>query len=310
MIELLKGLTDTHKYEIDTEKLKKVYSEKKKLDSDYEIYQSKIIFSREKQNKNDLSKSEIEKQYYSNYKFFREYLSNGFEGEEIKEEIVEIKKLLDYSKKIKESSEKYLNKDKSAALKSSTGKKNYFHNFIDMCKLFAVKKEKEKVKNYPEFTLYSELKIPSDVFSMSLNENFLNNKLLHYKKKLYKSHYKEEFLSNYTNQHVKGKSNNNSVNESFKLSPEIKEKFPVEYLDMTFRSRDSDIFCGLTTFMSMYNTKKLSNNERDLYENIYGILSKSNYVNFMSFLYSKNELFKYIFDEFTTKKHSFDVSIN
>jgi len=133
---------------------------------------------------------------------------------------------------------------------------------------------------------------------------------LHYKKKLYKSHYKEEFLSNYTNQHVKGKSNNNSVNESFKLSPEIKEKFPVEYLDMTFRSRDSDIFCGLTTFMSMYNTKKLSNNERDLYENIYGILSKSNYVNFMSFLYSKNELFKYIFDEFTTKKHSFDVSIN
>ena len=59
--------------------------------------------------------------------------------------------------------------------------------------------------------------------------------------------------------------------------------------------------------MSLYKTQKITNKDRDLYENIYGILSKSNYINFMSFLYSKNELFKYIFDEFTSKRQSFDV---
>ena len=170
---------------------------------------------------------------------------------------------------------------------------------------------KEKVKNYQEFTLLSEIKTPSDVFSLSINENFLNSKLINFKKKLYKSHYKEEFLSNYCNQHVKVKNSNNIINnsmtENFKLSPEIREKFPVEYIDFLFKNRESELFGNLDSFMSIYRTKKLTNNEKDLYENIYGILSKSNYINFMSFLYSKNEVFKFIYDEFTTKKLSFDV---
>ena len=314
MQALLKGLTDTHKYEIDSEKLKKVYNFNSKLDLQYEIINQKLIFSKEKQNLGALNKSEIENHYYSNYKFFREYLSTGFQGEEIKEEIHEIKKLIEYSKKLKESSEKYLNKDKesNSPSRASTGKQSYFKNFIDICKLFAVKKEKENtIKKSQEFTLFTELKIPSDVFSLSTNENFLNHKLLNYKKKIHKSYYKEEFLSNYSNQHKVNKNNtlisNSGLAESFKLSPEIKEKFPIEYIDSMFKNRESELFCNLDSFMSLYKTQKITNKDRDLYENIYGILSKSNYINFMSFLYSKNELFKYIFDEFTSKRQSFDV---
>ena len=134
MQALLKGLTDTHKYEIDSEKLKKVYNFNSKLDLQYEIINQKLIFSKEKQNLGALNKSEIENHYYSNYKFFREYLSTGFQGEEIKEEIHEIKKLIEYSKKLKESSEKYLNKDKesNSPSRASTGKQSYFKNFIDI----------------------------------------------------------------------------------------------------------------------------------------------------------------------------------
>ena len=77
---------------------------------------------------------------------------------------------------------------------------------------------------------------------------------------------------------------------------------------ISFRRKKSNVL-QLDSFMSIYRTKKLTNNEKDLYENIYGILSKSNYINFMSFLYSKNEVFKFIYDEFTTKNLSFDVKV-
>ena len=66
-----------------------------------------------------------------------------------------------------------------------------------MCKLLQLKSDDNKAESTSVFKLYSELNNPSDIYSFSINENFLNNKLLNFKKNMTKSYYQEEFFCNF-----------------------------------------------------------------------------------------------------------------
>jgi hypothetical protein len=321
---------DAHLYEIDKEKLKTIYDVPKKRKFQYEIVERKIIFANDNKGLQSSihSKEEIEKNYFSNYKFFREYLTTGFESEETKTEISEIKNLIENSKTIRENLMKHLNLGKettdvssnnyeSRGSRKSSGilqKSKFLNNFAKMCKLLTIKNKETQPENSSVFKLYSELDNPSDIYSFSVNENFLSNKFLNFKKKLTQSYYKEEFFTNFAkNYHpsssgdINLKSSISSKNLTENLSPEIRVKIPVDYIDSIFRPRESEAFFNIDSFMSNYGTShKAHLNEKDLYENVYGILSKCNHANFLSFLYSKNDLFKFIYDEFAKRKGNFD----
>ena len=82
-------------------------------------------------------------------------------------------------------------------------------------------------------------------------------------------------------------------------------KLPVEYVDSIFRSRDNESFLQIDTFMSKYGKKPQITNfkEKNLYENIYSLFSDQTSTYFLSYLYSKNHLFKYIYDEFSVEEN-------
>jgi hypothetical protein len=293
---------DAHMYEIDKTKLKNVYNFDKKIKKEYKIVEKKLIFSAD----NNANK---ENKYYSNYKYFREYLRNGFESDDLGDEISEISELLKYSKNLREELEKIyeINIDKnyeSNNVNYNSNNKTSFNKFIKMCKLLTPKdKNSEDDDNNRNFKFYSELNKPSDIFSFTVNENGLNNNLLNSKKLLTEGFNQEEFLHNFAK-------NYNKKNSDI-LKPEIKRKLPNEYINSIFRSRDNEAFINIDAFMSTYGpTQKANLSEKDLFENIYSMLSKSKHINFLSFLYSKNDLFKFIYDDFVIRKASIATTLD
>ncbi len=158
------------------------------------------------------------------------------------------------------------------------------------------KKEIEENKKEETFRFYSELDNPSDVYNILISDNNLQNKFTNFKKKLENAYHTEEFFSEYALEYNKPKKSNTSIPK------DIRVKMPIEYVDSFFKSRGKDTFTNLDSFMVKYDREhKASIREKDLFENIYGILSKCDNSNFLSFLYSKNEDFKYIYDSFAKK---------
>ena len=98
---------DAHKYELDRSKLKSVYNFPEKIKRDYKVIEKKIIYATEN-NKLEVNKQDIEKSYYSSYKYFRNYLSTGFQYEDIVSEIKEMKSILKDSKSLRDNIQKYL----------------------------------------------------------------------------------------------------------------------------------------------------------------------------------------------------------
>ena len=326
---------DAHLYEIDKEKLRKIYNITEKKKKEYKVYERKIIYANTERSM-IINKNEMERSYFSNYKFFRDYLLSGYESDDIKIELSEIRNIIKASKNLRENIQSQYklgiidetnleNEDKSADDKKSgnksdvekrkatqakikfcAGKKQQkagvIENFAKMCRLFTIKPAEEKRDMKPVFKLFSELNTPTDAFSQTMNENHLNNKFHYYKKKLTKSYYLEEFMFEFAkNYYPSTKENQGTIIEP--IHKEIRQKFPIESLESTFRQRGNDAFHPIETFMTKYGISQKSHlYERDLYENIYDILSKCNYANFLSFLYSKNDLFKYLYNEFTIKK--------
>ena len=88
-------------------------------------------------------------------------------------------------------------------------------------------------------------------------------------------------------------------------------KLPVDYIDSIFRSRDTESFMKIDTFMSKFSKKPQITNfkEKNLHESIYSLFSDQSSTYFLSYLYSKNVLFKYIYDEFTVEENIKQVSI-
>ena len=97
----------------------------------------------------------------------------------------------------------------------------------------------------------------------------------------------------------------NKIKDSLiKITPDnlklnIKDKFFSEFIDGLYDNRDNAYYFYIDSFFSKYNITpyKVKNEEKDLYKQIYSILSKNNYLNFLSFLYTKNDLFKLIYDD-------------
>lgn len=276
-------------------------------------------------------KLEREKKYLSNYKFFRDFLSSNFESTEIKTELFETKSLLENSKKLREEIEKYLNqsslkedqdfflqKDKQEDIvgkninntnKSFRGDSNLnninnnnnnkLSSLLQNFKLLKMKDKYDNSKQEDFFRFYSELDYPIDIYSMISNDNAMQNKFLYFHKKLTKSYYQEQFFSEYASEYNKPLKSKNSI------SPEIRMRIPVEYIDHFFKSRGNETFASLDAFMVKYDREhNVSLREKDLLENIYGILSKCDSSNFLSFLYSKNEEFRYIYDAFAHSNSS------
>lgn len=311
-MEIEKDKPDAHLLEIDKEFLKSVYKNKEIKKNYFEIIEKKVIFSR--------NESKKENNYYSDFKSFRNYLTSGFESEQTNNEIKEINKLLDSSKSLRDSvidqySIKRQEKKDNISLSSANAfskaimQKKVVSSFTKKCKLLTVKANDSKtLPSSPKFKFFSELQNPSDL-QQAPNEFNLENKMLSFKKKLTKSHYQEEQFSNFAkNYHINNNINGNKLMESQETNKEkstkestaFKKKLPNEYVDSIFRQRGSEAFILIDSFMSNHNvTHKNNQNEKDLYENIYEVLSKFNNSNFMSYLYTKNKFFKFVFDEFS-----------
>lgn len=353
---------EPHLYELDPSKLLNLdLFSKKKFSREYQIIQRKIIFSTKFdipnisiKNKNSKSiseaKAETEKKYYSNYKFFRDYLCSNFESNEIKTELSEVKSLLDNSKKIREEIEKFLslnskedsdffvgkskkdennninnknnnnnnylntapnlphnhnnNKNQNNLNKSirseinndknkNNNNENKFNEIMQNFKLLKIKEKDDGNKQEDFFRFYSELDNPVDANILLANDNIAKNKFLSFHRKLSKFFHTEQFFTEFASEYNKPPKGNNTI------APEIRMRMPIEYIDSIFKPRGNEAFRALDAFMLKYDREhKASLREKDLLENIYGILSKCDNSNFLSFLYSKNEDFKYIYDNF------------
>lgn len=313
----LKAIFEPHMLELDSNKLTNLdlILGKKKFQREYEIIERKIILSTKfNHNNNNTSEknkinspAETEKKYYSDYKFFRNYLTSNFNFDEINADLSEVQILLESSKKMREDIEKYFSKkaknetdffkskDKDSFMQEKHKTVRIDNNNVEDFNLLKKKEIDQNVKE-ETFRFYSELDNPSDVYSILISDNNLHNKFISFNKKLEKAYHMEEFFSEYALEYNKPEKSNTSIPK------DIRVKIPIECVDSFFKSRGKETFSSLDSFMVKYDREhKNSLREKDLFENIYGILSKCDNSNFLSFLYSKNEDFKYIYDSFAKK---------
>ena len=183
------------------------------------------------------------------------------------------------------------------------------NDFIRKCKMLRKKREEddnnEKAK---AFTIFSDLNIPSNKFeaidSYLGNKNKLNNKYFLQKQSLIRCFNREERFIHY----------NHLIKESYikeapdSLNIKTKDKYSSKYFDIMFSPREELHYKKIDKFFSQYDitSLKLKDEEAEFYGKIYGILCKNNYMKFLSYLYSKNDIFKFIYDEFADK----DATIN
>ena len=164
------------------------------------------------------------------------------------------------------------------------------------------KKEKfnEEIEKKSKFQIYSDLEKESDKYNASfVNLNKLNLQYYEQKQKILKAYNREYDLVNFINKVKDGliKTTPDTLNTK------VKDKFSSEIIDGLFDSRDLVYYYPIDSFFNKYKMTflRVKDEERDLYEHIYSILSKNHYMNFLSFLYSKNPLFKFIYNKFSDK---------
>ena len=300
-------------YEIDKLKLIDFYQLKNKKNYEYNVIQKKIFFGKE----NTINKIDKKKKY-SDYLVFRQLLQKEYDIEDIKLELENTKETINYSKNLREEFYRYfkLTKDdientpqtqnyESNKIKENSNKeiKNDYciDDFLKKCSLLK-KKEKliEEIENKTKFQIFSDLEKASDkYYASNININQLNLQYFEQKKKILKAYNREYEFVNFINKVKDGliKTTPDTINTN------IKDKFSSEIIDGLFDGRDSIYYSHIDSFFHKYKITyyKLKDEERDLYEHIYSILSKNNYMNFLSFLYSKNSLFRFIYNKFSDK---------
>jgi hypothetical protein len=157
----------------------------------------------------------------------------------------------------------------------------------------------EKTKT---FTIFSDLNIQStkfDAMNFLVNKNKLSEKYYQQKQKLIRCYNREDQFINY-NKLIKQsviQETPDSINKN------TKDKYSSKYFDYIYDKREESHYEKIDKFFSKYEITnyKLKNEESDFYGKIYGILCKNNYLKFLSYLYSKNEIFKFIYDLFSDK---------
>jgi hypothetical protein len=177
----------------------------------------------------------------------------------------------------------------------------FIDDFLKKCSLLK-KKEKfnEEIEKKSKFQIYSDLEKESDKYNASfVNLNKLNLQYYEQKQKILKAYNREYDLVNFINKVKDGliKTTPDTLNTK------VKDKFSSEIIDGLFDSRDLVYYYPIDSFFNKYKMTflRVKDEERDLYEHIYSILSKNHYMNFLSFLYSKNPLFKFIYNKFSDK---------
>ena len=183
--------------------------------------------------------------------------------------------------------------------------------FIEKCHLLIRKKELEEKPQKPyNFRLFSKLSEEFDPFYLPVYENFMYVKFENQKTKLVNMYNQEKAFINCVT-YIKSKlksmndmsnsQNKNEMSQNIK-KPEIMKKIP--YINSFYYGRTEFYYKDIDNFMSMYKSdtsltsKQL---EKDFFENLYKILTYNNTdcKRFLHYLYSKNFLFKYIYNIFT-----------
>lgn len=313
-----KTIIEAQKYELDKQQIMKFYGIKEKLYTEYNVVQKKIIFSKES------SVSKIDKKLkYSNYQTFRQLLLSEYNLEEMKEEFEKANELIQYSEKLRGEMVRYFgfgydrfddtstnytdtsSNEPKKKLKTMIQTVMFADDFLKRCRLLKLKQRKEKEPIQTGFKLFSDLDKPSDPFSMhNIRDEKLFTKFLHQKEKLLQGYNREYQFTSYISKIQDGLIK--PTPDSLYLT--TKDKFSSEPIDALFDSREKAYYYDIDKFVNSYGITpfKVRNEEKDLYEKIYGILSKNNYMNFLSFLYSQNKLFKFIYDEFSDKDATLD----
>ena len=310
-------IIEAQNYEFDKKQIHDFYGIKKKDIFQYNVIQKKIIFAKE----NTINKIN-KKLKYSNYLVFRSLLQSEYDLEDMKEEMENGLQIINYSKNLRNDLYKYFNIDQSEIYNKTINlindssifknKQNNINNnlliddFLKKCKLLKIKENINLDQNLKtNFQIFSNLDKPSDEFSAnSLNFNKLNIRYFKQKQKLLKCFNREHFMINYINKIKDG---------LIKITPDnlkfnIKDKYSSESIDALYDNRDSAYYFPIDSFFSKFNITpyKVKDEEKDLYKQIYSILSKNNYFHFLSFLYTKNDLFKFIYDEFSNKNFIYE----
>ena len=314
---LEKHIFDAQKYEIDEKQIYDFYKIIPKQEPVYNVIKKQVAFGR------DIAFKKIDKnKKYSNYIIFRDLMQKELDIEDIKSDIEQAKLLMNLSEntrykfysyfrldradfiKTNETTNKFINiKKKQENLNTNNNEALPMNDFLRKCIMLRRKREEDDNKGKSKtFTIYSDLNIKStqfDAMNYLINKNKLSEKFYQQKQKLIRGYNREEQFINY-NKLIK----QSAIQETpDTLNKNIKDKYSSKYFDFIYDKREENHYEKIDKFFSNYEITnyKLKNEESDFYGKIYGILCKNNYLKFLSYLYSKNEIFKYIYDQFSDK---------
>ena len=314
-----KHIFDAQKYEIDEKQIYDFYKIIPKEEPVYNVIKKQIAFGK------DIAFQQKDKnKKFSNYNIFRDYMQKELDIEDIKSDIEQVKLLLNKSENTRYKFYSYFKLDRADHIKSkdninkfinirtkqgqniNTIKNNEalpYNDFLRKCIMLRRKREDEDNKEKQKsFTIYSDFDVKStkfDAINFLVNKNKLSEKYYQQKQKLIKCYNREERFINF-NKLIK----QSVIQETpDSLKENTKDKYSSNYFDSIYDKREETFYKKIDNFFAKYEITnyKLKNEESDFYGKIYGILCKNNYLKFLSFLYSKNDIFKYIYDQFSDK---------
>ena len=337
------NLINAKNYELDKETLKQYYPYYKlqeRPENIYKIVEKKTILIKEKNNINDKEKV-LRRDYYCNFKSFREYLSTGKNYNYAINELEKIKSIVNFSKELrkeicnkfelpfsKENNEISIQlpyektEEENSILNLTNSNINTANSkgrrvsaifnlvkhpnsksFIEKC--FLLKEKKKKIDNNDNnymFRLFTKYEKDSDIFNFPKFDGFNNNIFHNQNWKLTKLLYLENKFINVAD--LKNKSSSQiSIQSKLNIDSLLKLKIlKYPYIQAFFNGRERDYFKEMDNFVGLYrdNSQSIKNNEKDLFNSLYNILTKCNSdcSHFMQYLYSKSYMFKYIYDIF------------
>ena len=313
-----KYIIDAQQYELDEKQIYDFYSIIPKEIPKYNVIKKQVAFGK------DIAHTKLDKnKKYSNYTIFRDFMQKEIDIEDIKSDIEQVKYLINKSESTRYKFYSYFRMDRADYIKSydytkfinirskqgqnTNSKKNNEalpnNDFLRKCIMLRRKKDDEDNKERQKtFTLFSDLDVKStkfDAINFLVNKNKLSEKYFEQKQKLIRCYNREERFINF-NKLIK----QSVIQEApDSLKKNTKDKYSSNYFDSIYDKREETFYKKIDNFFAKYEITnyKLKNEESDFYGKIYGILCKNNYLKFLSYLYSKNDIFKFIYDQFSDK---------
>ena len=312
-----KYMFEPQQYEIDEKQIYDFYKIIPKKEPKYNVIKKQVAFCK------DIAFKKIDNnKKFNNYCIFRDYMQKKIDIDDIKSDIEQVKSLINQSENIRNKFYSYFHIDRADIIKTNEYSKfinirkkkpenNYPINsealsnndFLRKCIMLKRKREEDDNKEKSKtFTLFSDLDIKSNKFNavnFLVNKNKLSEKYYEQKKKLIRCFNREERFINF-NKLIK----QSTIQETPDiLEKNTKDKYSSNYFDLIYDKREESYYEKMDQFFAKYEITnyKLKNEDSDFYGKIYGILCKNNYLKFLSYLYSKNEIFKYIYDLFSDK---------